>query len=164
MKWVNWWIWDEPYGNGSMVNRRWTLSKWLDVSENQCPYQIEWIQWDMNELKWIERLEVKWVIWMKWARTTLWESPYGMRMNVPIKMTWVISMGISLWVDWECPYGSDLSEPNGILPMSWVSWTLSNWLEWYQWESPYELRMNVPIKLTWVKVKMNVPIKMIRID
>ena len=67
-----------------------------------------------------------------------------------MEVTWVNPMEKSLWSIEGEPYQNDLSEPNGILPMSWVSWTLSNWLEWYQWESPYELRMNVPIKLTWV--------------
>ena len=31
---------------------------------------------------------------------------------------------------------------------------------WTLWESPYEMNEGVPIKMTWVKVKMNVPIKM----
>ena len=31
--------WDEPYGKVPMVDRRWTLWKWLEMSENQCPYQ-----------------------------------------------------------------------------------------------------------------------------
>ena len=53
MKWNEWFEGSEleqPYGNGPMVDRRWTLWKWLDVSENQCPYQFEWNRWEMNEL------------------------------------------------------------------------------------------------------------------
>ena len=79
------------------------------MSENESPYQNEWNRWDLNELKWIERFEVKWVIWRIW-----------------------------------------LCEPYGKVPMSWERVSLSKWLEWSQWESPYELRMSVPIKMTWV--------------
>ena len=70
----------------------------------------------MNELKWIERFEMKWVNW----RSDL-EQPYG---NGPM-------------VRRRCPYESDLSEPNGNLPMSWEWVSLSIWLDWSQWESPY---------------------------
>ena len=101
VKWVIWRIWlCEPYGNGSMVRRRWTLWKWL-----------EWIQW---------------------------ESPYELRMSVPINLTWLISvrkslcsvewMSLSKWLRttlWESPYGR-------------LRVSLSKWLEWSQWESPYQ--------------------------
>ena len=74
------------------------------------PMRMSLSKWsDLIELKWIERFEVIWVNWRKWARTTLWESPYGQKK-------------VSLW----------------------------EWLEWIQWESPYELRMSVPINLTWL--------------
>ena len=46
-------------------------------------------------------------------------------------------MGISLWSEEGEPYESDLSEPNGNLPMSWEWVSLSIWLDWSQWESPY---------------------------
>ena len=49
----------------------------------------------------------------------------------------------------RCPYQSDLSEPNGNLPMSWEWVSLSIWLEWTLWESPYgRVKLN-PINLTW---------------
>ena len=108
-----WTLWQSPYGQLKV-----SLWEWLDVSENESPYQNEWIQWDMNELKWIERFEVKWVIWRIWLRTTLWEFPYELRESVPIKVTWVISMGISLWVENESPYQIDLNDLSGNLPMS----------------------------------------------
>ena len=113
----------------------------------------------MNELKWIEVNRVIWVIWRIWLGTTLWESPYELRMSVPIKVTWFVCCDQILskwsesmrneWIEWNevkwviwwiwlCePYESDLSESNGNLPMSWEWVSLSIWLEWYQWESPY---------------------------
>ena len=100
VKWVIWRNWlCEPYGKVPMVRRGWTLSKWLDVSDLTKPYQNEWNRWEMNEMKWIERFEVIWVNWRKWARTTLWESPYGQKK-------------VSLW-EWldvsenESPYQND---------------------------------------------------------
>ena len=78
VKWVNWrkWArttpWESPYGRKKV-----SLWEWLDVCENESPYQNEWNRWEMNEVKWIEWNEVKWVIWWIWLGTTLWESPYG---------------------------------------------------------------------------------------
>ena len=77
----------EPYGKVPMSWEKVSLWKWLEMSENESPYQNEWIQWDMNELKWIERIEVKWVICRIWL-----DEPYG---NGPM-------------VDRRCPYQSDL--------------------------------------------------------
>ena len=103
MKWNEWFVgFDfEPYGNFPMSWEKVSLWKWLDVSENESPYQIEWIQWEMNELKWIEWIEVKWRIWMKWARTILWESPYESIESVPIKVTWCEWKwkSLSKWMD-----------------------------------------------------------------
>ena len=51
LKWVEWMDeseWEQPYGNGPMSGLRGTLSKWLDVSENQCPYQNDQNRWEMN--------------------------------------------------------------------------------------------------------------------
>ena len=42
-----------------------------------------------------------------------------------------------MWTLWESPYGQKKV-------------SLWEWLEWIQWESPYELRMSVPINLTWL--------------
>ena len=64
-------------GNFPMSWLRVSLWEWLDVSENESPYQNDQNRWDLNELKWIEWIEVKWVKWWKWLRTTLWKSPYG---------------------------------------------------------------------------------------
>ena len=64
------------------------------------PMRMSLSKWsDLIELKWIERFEVIWVNWRKWARTTLWESPYGQKK-------------VSLW-EWldvsenESPYQND---------------------------------------------------------
>ena len=92
---------------------------------------------------WIERFEVKWVIWRIWLEWTLWEWFYGQKKVNPMKVTWVNLMGKSLWVENECTYQSDLSEPNGNLPM-------------VEWKCPYQS------DLMWVKMK--VPIKMNGID
>ena len=65
-------LWKSPYGQ-----LRVSLSKWLDVSENQCPYQNDQNRWEMNELKWIEVNRGKMSEWMDLMRSTLWKSPYG---------------------------------------------------------------------------------------
>ena len=86
---------EQPYEKVPMVSRRWTLSKWLDVSENECPYQNEWNRWEMNELKWIEWIEVKWRIWRIWLC-----EPYG---NGP--------MVSRRWTLWKWLEMSDLIKP-----------------------------------------------------
>ena len=53
-----WTLWESPYGQKKV-----SLSKWLEWTLWESPYQNEWIQWDLNELKWIEWNEVKWVKW-----------------------------------------------------------------------------------------------------
>ena len=60
----------------------------------------------MNELKWIEWNEVKWVICRIWL-----DEPYG---NGPM-------------VDWECPYESDLSESENESPYQneWIQWEMN---------------------------------------
>ena len=53
------------------------------------PMRMSLSKWsDLIELKWIERFEVIWVNWRKWARTTLWESPYGQKKVNPMRVTW----------------------------------------------------------------------------
>ena len=149
MKWNEWFEGidlEQPYGKGPMVSRRCPYQSDLSESENESPYQNDQNRWDLNELKWIEWNEVKWVIWWKWLGTTLWkwlewiqwESPYELRMSVPINLTWLISvrkslcsvewMSLSKWLRttlWESPYGR-------------LRVSLSKWLEWSQWESPYQ--------------------------
>ena len=148
-----WTLWESPYGQKKV-----SLWEWLEMSDLIKPYQNEWNRWDLNELKWIERFEMIWVNWRKWARTTLWESPYGqkkvslskwlewiqwespyeLRMNVPINLTWLISVRKSLcsveWMSLSKWLRTTLWEsPYGRLRVS-----LSKWLEWSQWESPYQ--------------------------
>ena len=87
-------------------------------------------------------------------RKSLWSKE-----SVPIKMTWFVCCDQILskwsesmrneWIEWNevkwwiwwiwlCePYESDLSESNGKVPMSWEWVSLSIWLDWSQWESPY---------------------------
>ena len=87
-----WTLWESPYGV-----RRCPYQSDLSEGENECHYQNDQNRWDLNELKWIERLEVKWVNWRIWL-WTLWKSPYELSKVNPIKMTWVNLMGFSLWV------------------------------------------------------------------
>ena len=90
----------------------------------------------------------------------------------------------SLWLVEGEPYESDLNESNGKVPMSWEWVSLSKWLDWSQWESPYVQLNECPYQsdlsepngngpmvewkcpyasdLMWVK--MSVPIKMNGID
>ena len=160
MKWNEWFEGidlEQPYGNLPMVGRRWTLWKWLEMSDLIKPYQNEWIQWEMNEVKWIE--------WNEWFDGNDLEQPYG---KVPM-------------VDWECPYQSDWNEPYEKVPIKmngidekWMNRgriSEIKWNEWFDgfdleqpygkvpmvdWECPYQNDLNEPYE--------NVPIKMIRFD
>ena len=52
MKWNEWFDGfdlNEPYGKIPMVRRRCPYESDLSESENECPYQNEWIQWEMSE-------------------------------------------------------------------------------------------------------------------
>ena len=120
MKWNEWFVgFDfEPYGKVPMSWEWVSLWKWLEMSENENPYQIEWNRWDMNELKWIE--------WIEGFEGFDFVNP----------------MAKSLWVDRECPYQNDLSDLNGNLPMSWEWVSLSKWLEWSLWECSYQNDQN----------------------
>ena len=92
MKWNEWFEGNdlsESYGKVPMSQLKVSLSKWLEMSENESPYQNDQIQWDLNELKWNEWNEVKWVIWRNWLEWTLWESTYELRMSVPMRVTWM---------------------------------------------------------------------------
>ena len=209
-------VWNVPIRKSLWVS--WECPYQFDLSESDLikPYQNEWNRWDLNELKWIERLEVKWVIWRIWLCEPYgngpmvgWRCPYQSDLNepyekVPIKMngidekwvnrvkwgemsdlmdlTWMNPMEKCLWVGWECPYGSDLSESENQCPYQneWNRWEM-NELKWIEvnrgemsdlkdltWNNPMEKSLwsieGVPIKVTWVKVKMKVPIKMNGID
>ena len=81
-------------------------------------------------------------------------------------------------VSWECPYESDLNEPYEKVPIKMIrideKWMnrvnrgeMSEWME-MTWNNPMGMVLwsseGVPIKMTWVKVKINVPIKMNGID
>ena len=105
---------EQPYGNGPMVS-------W------ECPYQN-----DLNEP--YENVPIK-MIRFDWIEVnrTIWGDMSELK-----EVSWNNPMGISLWSEEGEPYESDLSEPNGNLPMSWEWMSLSKWLEWSQWESPYQ--------------------------
>ena len=128
-KWLEWTLWECPYQNEwnrwEMNELKWIevnrgkMSDLMDLTWNNpmrkslwsiegVPIKMTWMnpmrmslsKWsDLIELKWIERFEVIWVNWRKWARTTLWESPYGQKK-------------VSLW-EWldvsenESPYQND---------------------------------------------------------
>ena len=132
MKWNEWMDGndlEQPYGNGPMSRLRVSLSKWLEWTLWECPYQNEWNRWEMNEMKWIEVNRGK----MSDLMEMTWNNPMGMVLwsveSVPIKVTWVNSVGISLWVKNECTYQSDLRWviwPNPIkmngIDEKWMNW------------------------------------------
>ena len=121
-----------------------------------------------NTIKWMESMRNEWIevnrgemsdlmdlTWMNPMARSLWS-----RESVPIKMTWFFCCDQILskwsesmrneWIEWNevkwviwwiwlCePYESDLSESNEKVPMSWEWVSLSIWLDWSQWESPYQ--------------------------
>ena len=155
-KWLEWSQWESPYGR-----ERVSLSKWLEMSDLIKPYQNEWNRWDLNEMKWIERLEVKWVIWRKWARTTLWKSPYGQLKVNPMEVTWMnpMRMSLSKWMDsmrfeWIEVNRVNRSEMIDLKDLTWNNpMRISLWVGW---ECPYQSDLNEPYE--------KVPIKMIRFD
>ena len=102
------------------------------------PMRMSLSKWsDLIELKWIERFEVIWVNWRKWAR------------NNP--------MGISLWVENECPYQSDLRwviwpnpiKMNGIEEI-WTRISEMKWIEWNEWFEGFDF-VNPMARSLWVE-------------
>ena len=80
MRWNEWFDGidlEQPYGNLPMVERECPYQSDLSESVNECPYQFEWIRWEMNEVKWIEVNRGKMSDLMDLMRSTLWKSPYG---------------------------------------------------------------------------------------
>ena len=127
-----------------MISMRKSLSKWSDLMRN------EWIEW--NEVKW-----VIWRIWLgtpsKWLEWTLWESPYELRMSVPIKVTWDewfdqtlskwmesmrnewIEVNRVKWVNWRIW----LCEPYGKIPMVRTRCPYESDLRWVIWSNPIKM-------------------------
>ena len=147
MKWNEWFDGfdlEQPYEKVPMVEWRWTLSKWLDVSENECPYQNEWNRWEMNELKWIEWNEVKWVIWWKWLC-----EPYG---NGPMVL-WSVE-GVPINLTWLNPMRMSLSKWSESMRNEWIEWIEVKWVIWWKWlgttlwEWSYESVESVPMEVT----------------
>ena len=108
--------WNNPMG----------MVLWLRES---VPIRVTWDEWfDQTLSKWMESMRFEWI---EVNRTIRGE------MNELKDLTWMNPMAKSLWSEEGEPYESDLSEPNGNLPMSWEWVSLSIWLDWSQWESPY---------------------------
>ena len=144
------------------------ISLWV---ENECPYQndlmlVIWpnpIKMNGIDEKWMNRGRISEMKWNEWFEGFDLEQPYE---KVP--MRW---MKVSLWkwlgwTLWESPYQNEWNrwEMNEMkwIEVKWVNgW---KWLGTTLWVSPYESVEGVPIKVTWVKVKINVPIKMNGID
>ena len=140
-----WTLWQGPYGRVKVNPMRVTwvnlmgISLWdewrcpyqndLSKSENECPYQNEWIQWEMNEVKWIE--------WNEWFEGFDLEQPYG---KVPM-------------VDRRCPYESDLNEPYKKVPikMNGIDENWVNRVKWSEMMDLMDLTLN-PFKVTWVNL------------
>ena len=95
------------------------------------PMRMSLSKWsDLIELKWIERFEVIWVNWRKWARTTLWESPYG----------W-LKVSLSKWLDLFVVTKSFQNEWNrwDLNELKWIEWNEVKWRIWRIWLcKPYE--------------------------
>ena len=126
--------WNNPMRKSLWVSWRCPYESDLSESENECPYQNEWNRWDLNELKWIERFEVKWVIWRIWLGTTLWESPYESVESVPMKVTW------NEWFDQTLSKWSE-SIRNEWIEVNRVKWSemseMMDLMRWTLWKSPY---------------------------
>ena len=123
-----WTLWQDPYGQNKV-----SLWKWLEMSDLIKPYQNDQIQWEMNEMKWIEVNRGKMSDLMDLTLWTLWESPYG-RLRVSL-WKW---LGTTLW---ESPYGR-------------LRVSLSKWLEWTLWECPYQNEWNrwEMNEMKWIEV------------
>ena len=154
--WLGTTLWEWSYGQ-----LRVSLSKWLEWTLWECPYQNEWNRWEMNEMKWIEWNEVKWVNGWKWLGTTLWEWSYGQ-----------LRVSLSKWLEWtlwESPYQNEWNrwEMN---EMKWIEVNRGKMSEWMDltWNNPMAKSLwsieSVPIKVTWVKMIWPNTIKMNGID
>ena len=80
---------------------------------------------------------MKWVIWRKWARTTLWESPYSQK-----------KVSLSKWLDLFVVTKSFQNE--------WNRWDLNElkWIEVNKGEMSdlMEMTWNNPMEVTWVNL------------
>ena len=128
-EWLGTTLWESPYGR-----LRVSLSKWLEWTLWESPYQNEWNRWEMNELKWVEWIEVSRMNGWKWTRTTLWEWSYEWIERYPMKVTWCEWKWVSL-SKWSESMRNEL-EWDRISEMRWNEWfdgkarRKSLWVEW----------------------------------
>ena len=140
------------------------------------PIKVTWDEWFDHFLsKWMESMRNEWIEvnrgemmdLMDLTLWTLWEWSYESIESVPIKVTWLNPMRMSLskwmelmrfeWIEVNRTIRGEMSDLKDLMrstlwesPYGRVKVSLWEWLEWIQWESPYELRMSVPINLTWL--------------
>ena len=134
---------------------------------------------------------MKWVIWRiwlgtpsKWLEWTLWESPYELRMSVPIKVTWNewfdqtlskwmesmrnewIEVNRVKWVNWRIW----LCEPYGKIPMVSRRCPYESDLRWVIWSNPIKMngidekwmnRVNRGEMSEWMEMTWNNPMGMV---
>ena len=129
------------------------ISLWV---ENECPYQFDLI--DLSE-----------------------KVPMFSWMNVPMRVTWNNPMGKSLWSEEGVPIKVTGMNPMRKSLSKWMESMRNEWIEvnrtiWGDMSELKELTWNnpmgmvlwseegVPMRMTWVKVKMKVLIKMNGID
>ena len=88
---------------------RWTLWKWLGMSEYECPYQNDQNRWEMNELNEMSWIEPEWVNWVRWTWWVESQSPYQspyqcpyhkVPINVPINVP-IKTLSITLKTLWN---------------------------------------------------------------
>ena len=119
---------------------------------------------------------MKWVIWRiwlgtpsKWLEWTLWESPYELRMSVPIKVTWDewfdqtlskwmesmrnewIEVNRVKWVNWRIW----LCEPYGKIPMVRTRCPYESDLRWVIWSNPIKMIRFNEKWMNWSEMKWN---------
>ena len=175
--WMNWVKWSEMSDLKELT--LWTLweSPYGRVKVN--PMRVTWVNLMGKSLsKWSESMRFEWIevnrtIWDKMSEMIdlTWNNPMGISLwsieSVPMRVTWVNPMRISLskwmelmrfeWIEVNRTIRGEMSDLKDLMrstlwesPYGRVKVSLWEWLEWIQWESPYELRMSVPINLTWL--------------
>ena len=119
------------------------ISLWLVEG---VPMRVTWLNpMRMSLSKWMESMRNEWIE----VNRTIWGDMSELK-----EVSWNNPMGISLWSEEGEPYESDLSEPNGKVPMSWEWVSLSIWLDWTLWECPYQNEWNrwEMNEMKWIEV------------
>ena len=131
----------------------WTLWEWSLWSREMNPMRVTWLISMRKSLsKWMDSMRFEWIEVNRVNRSEMSDLK---------DLTWNNPMGMVPMVERDEPYESDLVDLNEKVPikmngideiwMNWVKWVI--WRKWARttlWESPYELRMSVPMEVTWM--------------